>query len=402
MKQCPNCRGTLADFVAICPYCGAAAPVVVAPQDPQAWDAPQTSSNKALASLICGILFLFWPAAIAAIILGHLALVEIKRGAGRIKGQGLAFAGLAMGYVGLAIGIFFVVAVILMVRANMGGDIARNETSASLTLAQYKTALEQYKQACPQEGYPDDIRRLGPGFGGRCQHANLLPQNLATKQAIHKGYVFVYTAGTEPGKPNASFVLLARPLVAGRTGRRLFYMNQDGIVPDAPPPAGGARVSGGPKIEGDDDDDEEPPADAATVKQNEAAALVAMNQYNLAMKRYHQKCPQFGYPDRLERLGPGAGDCQHAKLLDAALTAENPSQHGYTFEYHTGTQPGEKTLAFVLLASPTRPGATNPRYFYLDEQGVVRESNSRNIGPGSRAVDMPKSELKPNPGGKAR
>ncbi|MGC1167958.1 MAG: DUF4190 domain-containing protein, partial [Candidatus Acidiferrales bacterium] len=61
------------------------------------------TSGKAIASLICGIFTLFLPASIAAIILGHLSLSEIRKSAGRLGGRGVASAGLVLGYAGIAL-----------------------------------------------------------------------------------------------------------------------------------------------------------------------------------------------------------------------------------------------------------------------------------------------------------
>jgi len=67
------------------------------------WPTAPQNSNKAIASLVCGVLFMCAPASIAAIIIGHLALVDIKRTAGRMAGRGMAIAGLVLGYAGLAL-----------------------------------------------------------------------------------------------------------------------------------------------------------------------------------------------------------------------------------------------------------------------------------------------------------
>jgi hypothetical protein len=62
------------------------------------------TSPTAKAALICGIIEIAVPpAAIAAIILGHLATRGIRRSGE--KGLGLAKAGLILGYIGLALGI---------------------------------------------------------------------------------------------------------------------------------------------------------------------------------------------------------------------------------------------------------------------------------------------------------
>ncbi len=81
-------------------YVPGAAPYAVR----RAATAPETN-GKALASLICGITgFFFYFPAIAAIILGHISLGEIKRSQGNAGGRGLAISGLVMGYlVGLLV-----------------------------------------------------------------------------------------------------------------------------------------------------------------------------------------------------------------------------------------------------------------------------------------------------------
>lgn len=66
------------------------------------------NSNMAVASLVLGILgwtiapFL---ASIGAIVTGHLAKNEIKSSMGKLGGDGLATAGLVMGYASVAIGL---------------------------------------------------------------------------------------------------------------------------------------------------------------------------------------------------------------------------------------------------------------------------------------------------------
>ena len=61
---------------------------------------PRRTNGLAIASLIAAFCVWFGPTgAIAAIVLGHIALVRIARSAGTQKGRGLAFAGLTMGYI---------------------------------------------------------------------------------------------------------------------------------------------------------------------------------------------------------------------------------------------------------------------------------------------------------------
>jgi hypothetical protein len=74
---------------------------------PTAWaDAPEggppATSGKAVASLVLGFLSFctFLLAGIPAIVLGALALRDVSRGGGRVKGQGLAIGGLVLGILG--------------------------------------------------------------------------------------------------------------------------------------------------------------------------------------------------------------------------------------------------------------------------------------------------------------
>jgi hypothetical protein len=64
------------------------------------------NSNMALASMILGLLgwtILPGLASIAAIVTGHMAKKEIKESMGQLGGDGMATAGLVMGYASVAI-----------------------------------------------------------------------------------------------------------------------------------------------------------------------------------------------------------------------------------------------------------------------------------------------------------
>ena len=73
--------------------------------------APRTN-GMAIAALACGIGgFFVFPASFAAVVLGHIARREIRR-TGE-AGDGMATAGLVLGYIGTAIGILLIVGFIL-------------------------------------------------------------------------------------------------------------------------------------------------------------------------------------------------------------------------------------------------------------------------------------------------
>jgi Mn2+/Fe2+ NRAMP family transporter len=72
----------------------------------QSYPPAKPNSNMAIASLVLGILgWTVMPglASIAAIVTGHMAKKEIKESNGQLSGDGMALAGLIMGYASVAI-----------------------------------------------------------------------------------------------------------------------------------------------------------------------------------------------------------------------------------------------------------------------------------------------------------
>src|SRR5258708_40249148 len=106
------------------------------------WEQQPQNSNKAIASLVCGILFMCAPASIAAIILGHLALADIKRTAGRMTGQGMAIAGLVMGYLGVGLTTIYIIFVVCMCANSLSHNVPANEAMALTTMRTYSQALK--------------------------------------------------------------------------------------------------------------------------------------------------------------------------------------------------------------------------------------------------------------------
>jgi len=74
------------------------------------------TSNLAIISLVSGILgwtLLPWIGSLVAIVTGHMARAEIRRNPDTQEGDGLALAGLIMGWAMVALSVLAVVAVIL-------------------------------------------------------------------------------------------------------------------------------------------------------------------------------------------------------------------------------------------------------------------------------------------------
>lgn len=91
------------------PYAAYAPPPYGAPQYPNYLPGTGPTSGMAIASLVCSLLGI----GLVGVILGHLALNEIKKSNGYTQGRGLAIAGLIIGYLQIAAVLVFLVLFII-------------------------------------------------------------------------------------------------------------------------------------------------------------------------------------------------------------------------------------------------------------------------------------------------
>ncbi len=86
---------------------------------------PQRTNSLAVGSLICGIgqIFVWTPASIAAVIMGHAARRQIRQNGE--SGDGMAVAGLVLGWIGIALTLLFLLIIIVAVAAtsHTGGQV---------------------------------------------------------------------------------------------------------------------------------------------------------------------------------------------------------------------------------------------------------------------------------------
>ena len=64
--------------------------------------APGRTSGLAIASMVLGIVWIYWIGSILAVIFGHIAISQAKKDP-RLRGKGMAIAGLVLGYVGIGL-----------------------------------------------------------------------------------------------------------------------------------------------------------------------------------------------------------------------------------------------------------------------------------------------------------
>ena len=222
---CSACGNNLSANEKFCTACGkpvsASATVTPAVATPAAIT-PAETSGKAIASLVCGFFFFLFPVSILAVIFGHLSLSEIRKSAGRLKGEGVAVAGLVLGYMGVAaIPVILIIAAIAIPNL-LRARIAANEASAVASVRTLNTAEIAFASDHPSAGYTCALSDLA--------NAQLIAPPLANGQK--SGYLFALqgrAANTDNG-PNVKYQVVAYPVKHNQTGVRAFCSDDSAVI----------------------------------------------------------------------------------------------------------------------------------------------------------------------------
>ncbi len=241
---CSRCGTAVADGAYFCPKCGAdnsagAVQPVGAPSAPAA--GPQQTSGLAIGSLICGLLPFFLLTPIAAVVLGHLSLSQIKQSAGRLKGKGMAIAGLILGYSTVAllpvVLIIAAIAIPNLLRARM----AANESAAMSAVRTLNTAEVNYAATYPEKGFTCALNEL--------KDARLIDPQLAS--GTKSGYIFeLIECKAENGEgANTQYQVIAYPISKQSTGRKAFCSDQSDVIRHSESGSGQACLDNGTPYE---------------------------------------------------------------------------------------------------------------------------------------------------------
>jgi hypothetical protein len=107
-KVCPMCAEHIKPEAIVCRHCS---------YDYRTRSVGGIATNKynglAIASLVLGIIWVYWIGSILAIVFGHIALRQIKESDGTQTGRGMAIAGVVLGYIGLVTILLLIVLLIV-------------------------------------------------------------------------------------------------------------------------------------------------------------------------------------------------------------------------------------------------------------------------------------------------
>jgi type IV pilus assembly protein PilA len=228
---CSKCGATLQETSQFCDHCGA--PATAQANVASAQSALPTgtgdTSGKAVGSLIAGIFGFFFPAAVVAIVLGHISRSEIRKSNGHLRGSGMALAGLILGYAGISLIPLLIIAAIAIPNL-LRARIAANEASAVGSVRTINVAEISYLSAYPTVGYACALSTLGGGgqSSPSPDHAHFIDS--ALESGTKHGYRIVLQNCANSGNGHGKYEVVAYPVSRNQSGVRAFCSDETAVI----------------------------------------------------------------------------------------------------------------------------------------------------------------------------
>ncbi|EDY17101.1 hypothetical protein CfE428DRAFT_5446 [Chthoniobacter flavus Ellin428] len=188
---------------------------------------PGQTSGAAIASLVIGLLsFLLCPiiGSIAAVICGHIARGDIRKSGGRLSGDGMAIAGLVLGYSGFA---FIGLAILAGMALPVFGEVQlKGKEVQSLSNAKQIAIACQAYAVDHQNHFPAKLHELVPKY---------LPDRSVFSSPLSPGetLAYEYFGGLQTDPPQN---VLLMSTFKDRHGKRIIvHVDGSGLVGIPPP-----------------------------------------------------------------------------------------------------------------------------------------------------------------------
>lgn len=184
------------------------------------------------ASLHPNLKFINIAATLLAVTLGHGAKAAIRRSGARLRGKGMAVAGLVLGYLWLA-GFMLVILISAFIYHSR---VLANQASTVGSLRTINSAAITYKSTY-NHGYPPTLAVLGPP-NAESPNSSVAPSDKAAgliddylAASLKSNYRFTYSAGPadSTGKIQ-TYAIHANPMEPGVSGKLYYFTDQTNVI----------------------------------------------------------------------------------------------------------------------------------------------------------------------------